>query len=388
MRKLLIAGTLFWASLGLFLALLIVLPAPHIALWFVAILVEEASLLLAAFALAGLVLAGLAHRAGARNVALVAAVFGVVTVGLSLVPVVQGVRTATAENVSLSFSAYFAKPAFIAEGKPETVTYARVEDQDLKLDIWRSPENGDSSAGRPAVIIVHGGSWEWGTRSETPRWDEWLAELGYIVFDIDYRLMPPPRWQDAPGDVKCAVGWVRGNAERFGVDPERIALMGYSSGAHLALLAAYSEDESELSPSCEVEDTEVAAVVAFSPVTDLQRAYTMAWSWWKPDIVGVGDLEQFLGGTPDDVPERYGLASPTSHIDVDDPPTFLVHGEADQIVPLEQADLLAAQLEDSAVPYRFVKLPGVDHGFEFIWWGGWSSQVTRPVLEEFLERYL
>jgi acetyl esterase/lipase len=89
------------------------------------------------------------------------------------------------------------------------------------------------------VIVVHGGGWRSGERSDFPSWNAWLADTGYVVFDIDYRLSPPPAWQDAPADVACAVGWVKENAARYGVDPERVALMGRSAGGHLVLLAAY-----------------------------------------------------------------------------------------------------------------------------------------------------
>ena len=352
LRWLLATLVLLWTGLGLFLALMIVLPAPHLALWFVAVLVEESSLFLAAFALVGIALAGLVYRIGAHKASLVAAAFGVVTIVLSMVPVVQALQTASSEGVSLSLSEYFALPSFVAQGSPETVTYARVgeqpgeTDQELKLDVWRSPERGDAgssggSKGRPAIVVVHGGGWEWGSRSESPRWDEWLAEQGYVVFDIDYRLAPPPRWKDAPGDVKCAVGWVKENAGRYSVDPERVALIGYSAGAHLSLLAAYTEGNPELPPSCDVEDTGVEAVAAFSAPTDITRAYTMDWPWWKPDVVGLAGTRRFMGGTPNTVPGRYRLVSPTVQVDTDDPATFLVHGEGDQIVPFEQSELLA-----------------------------------------------
>ena len=391
LQRLLAALALGWAVFGLFWALMIVLPAPHLALWFVAALVEESSLLLAAFALVGVALAALTRLVGVRRASLVAAALGAATVVLSLMPVAQASRTASAEGVALSPSGLFARPAVFAERQPETVTYARPGEDAQELDVWRPSGREDAaggSEGRPAVVVVHGGGWEWGSRSETPRWDEWLSDRGYVVFDVDYRLAPPPRWKDAPGDVKCAVGWVKENAERYGVDPDRVALLGYSSGGHLALLAAYTEGDPRLPPSCDVEDTGVEAVAAFSPPTDLTRAYEMEWPWWKPDVVGLGGLRRFLGGTPSAVPERYRLASPISHVDADDPPTFLAHGGGDQIVPFEQSELLAERLVEAGVPHRFVGLPWANHGFEYFSWGGWGSQVTRPVLEQFFERRL
>ena len=173
MRKLLAAGVLLWTAFGLFWALMIIMPAPHLALWFVAALVEESSLLLAAFALVGIALAALARRAGARKASLVAVAFGAATVVLSLVPVAQAMQAASGEGVALSLPEYFAGPAVVANLSPETVTYARPGEagQELELDVWRPPGRGEDagdSEGRPAVVAVHGGGWEWGDRSETP----------------------------------------------------------------------------------------------------------------------------------------------------------------------------------------------------------------------------
>ena len=143
------------------------------------------------------------------------------TVALSLLPVVQGWCTASQENVALSLSEYFSFPAI---GSPETVTYARPEGE-LKLDVRRPPDQGNTAGPerRPAVVTVHGGGGVQGGRSEDTLWGEWLAEEDYVVFSIDYRLGLPPRWQDATGDVKCAVGLGRGERRplRRGPRPDR-----------------------------------------------------------------------------------------------------------------------------------------------------------------------
>jgi acetyl esterase len=271
LRGALAATALGWAAVGLVLAFMSVLPTPNLqllwanlVLYLIAMFAQGYSLLLAAFAVLGIALAVLARRAGLRRSSLVAAALGVVTVALCLVPVVQGWRTASQQGVALSLSEYLSVPAI---SSPETVTYARPGGEELKLDV-RHPSDQSDTAGqelRPAVVTVHGGGGVQGGRSEDTLWSEWLAEQGYVVFSIDYRLGLPPRWQDASGDVKCAVGWVKENADRYGVDPDRIALMGRSFGGHVALLAAYTEGDRRLPPSCDVPDSGVAAVAAFLP---------------------------------------------------------------------------------------------------------------------------
>jgi acetyl esterase/lipase len=231
------------------------------------------------------------------------------------------------------------------------------------------------------VIVVHGGGWRSGERSDFPSWDAWLADEGYVVFDIDYRLSPPPSWRDAPSDVACAVAWVKENAARYRVDPERVALMGRSAGGHLALLTAYEEKRGATAPGCaarNVRDTGVAAVVAFYPPTDLSRLSSMGY---------LPGMDRFLGGSRGTVPERYRHLSPFSHVGPTDPPTFLAYGGADRIVPPGQSQLLGERLREASVPHRLVKLPWANHTFDFFW-GGWSSQITRSTLEEFLEVHL
>ena len=231
------------------------------------------------------------------------------------------------------------------------------------------------------AFVVHGGGWRSGERGEFPSWDAWLAEESYVVFDIDYRLSPPPTWQTAPADVACAVGWVKENSARYNVDPERIALMGRSAGGQLALLTAYGEGRVAPTPGCaarKVKDTGVDAIAAFYPPTDLSR---LSYLGYLPGV----DL--FLGGSVASVAGRYRDLSPVTHVDSTDPPTFLAYGGDDRIVPPEQSELLGERLRKAGVTHRLVELPWANHTFDFLW-GGWGSQITRSALEEFLEEHL
>jgi acetyl esterase len=291
--------------------------------------------------------------------------------------------------VSLSLSRYVADlspvPERFVKRSPETVQYARSRGEVLKADVLEPPGDGrgpDTAAeGRPAVIVVHGGGWHSGERSDFPSWDAWLAGEGYVVFDIDYRLAPPPTWREAPADVACAVGWVKENSARYGVNPERVALMGRSAGAQLALLTAYEGERATPAPGCaarDVRNTGVAAVVAFYPPTDLSRLSSMGY---------LPGMDGFVGGSLGAVPERYRHLSPVSRVDPYDPPTFLAYGGDDQIVPPEQSELLRGRLREAGVPHRLVKLPWANHTFDFLW-GSWSAQITRSTLKEFLEDHL
>lgn len=391
-------SALAWAGLGLLWAQVIALPNPLLPPpflvellgevpatttpeRFVVMIFRETSLLLCAFALLGLLVAAIAYGSGARRVSLVAAVLCASSVAVSLVPTAEARKAAAAEDVSLSFPEYFAAPFSPADRPPETATYARPGGEELKLDVWRPPDRVGAEEGRPAVIVVHGGGWRSGNRGEFPEWNAWLADKGYVVFDIDYRLSPPPNWQDAPGDVRCAVGWVKENSGRYGVDPGRVALLGRSAGGHLALLTAYTEGAPVLPTGCEVQgdqDTAVAAVAAFYPPTNLTRLSSLGY---------LEGIDLFLGGNRRILMERYRRVSPVTRVDPGDPPTFLVHGGDDEIVPPGESKLLARRLGEAGVSHRYVGLPWVNHTFDFFW-GGWGSQITRSSLERFLRSSL
>ncbi len=366
-------------------------PAPGgWTLWLLAAFVSEFNLILALGALVALALSFIAWFSGARMLPLVSGFIALGTFAGALFPVLQAYNTARVEGVQLSLPTYFAGLTTSPDRTPRTETYAVVEGEALNLDVWEPL--GASATPRPAVVLVHGGAWTTGARGETPRWNLWLSERGFTVFDIDYRLAPPARWQDAPGDVKCAVGWVKRQAEALEVDPDRIALMGVSSGGHLALLAAYTDGHPRIPPSCSVqnavEDTSVAAVIALSAPTDLAWQYELEFPWWYPGaLTSVESLEAFAGGTPQTVPDAYRLGSPINHVRAGLPPTLLVHGGRDQLVLPEESERLAARLASAGAPHRFLRLSYANHLFD-LHWGGWGSQLTRAVLIDFLNDHL
>jgi len=290
-------AALSWALFGLLWAQVIALPNPLLPPRpfaellgevpattsperFIVMILKETSLVLCAFGLLGLILAALAYRAGTRGGSIVAALLCATTIAVSLVPMAQAQRVASAEDVTLSLPGYFADPALAAKRPPETAAYARPEGEELKLDVWRPPDgSGGSPAaerGRPAVVVVHGGGWRSGNRGEFPLWNAWLADKGYVVFDIDYRLAPS-NWQEAPADVACAVGWVKENADRYGVDPGRVALMGRSAGGHLALHAAYTRGPAVPTPGCGAPNA-----VQPSPNTRLRLERVISIRWRSP----------------------------------------------------------------------------------------------------------
>ncbi|HZG51212.1 MAG TPA: alpha/beta hydrolase [Pyrinomonadaceae bacterium] len=385
LRKALLIPAFLCGGISALLTIWIVVPAFAYALFQVAVGASEWSLW---FGAAGLLGAGLslpARAAGSGRAARVAFVLGIAAAGLSLIPPLDAWRVARANDLRLSLRQYlFGSPEnHNARAERTTETFATVAGQTLKLDAYLAPAK--ETRLRAAVIVVHGGSWNAGERSDYPAWNEWLAQQGYAVFDIDYRLAPQPNWQAATGDVKCAVGWVKANAARFAVDPARVALLGRSAGGHLALLAAYSTGETALPPSCDAPDASVRAVVSLYAPADLKWGYEHPAN---PRVFdGTGKIRNFVGGTPASASEAMRLASATTHVKSQSPPTLLFHGGRDQLVSDHHMTLLADRLAQSRVSHRALRLPYAQHAFDYNF-NGWGSQLARPLILNFLREHL
>lgn len=302
----------------------------------------------------------------------------VVALVVVLVPWLAAWRTAHSLGESVS---WFSFPDDGPHRSPtQTTTFATVDGQALRLDVYRTAL---PTSQHPAVVYVHGGGWTRGNRGDSTRWFTWLATQGVTVFSVDYRLAPPPRWQQATGDVKCALGWVRGHAAEYGVNGDNVSVAGDSAGANLALMAAYTVGDPQFPPSCPVPEAPVRSVISLYAPTDLPAALH---DTRMPDTAE-HLLDDYIGGDIDHYRERYLAASPIGHVASGLPPTFLVQGGSDHLVPPDQADRLATALTAAGAPARTLDLPWVDHGFTGQW-GSWGSQLLRPQLSRFMLQYL
>ncbi len=251
----------------------------------------------------------------------------------------------------------------------------------LSLDVYL-PKNASQVPSRP-LLVVHGGFWSAGQRGEAPLGSRRLADLGFTVFDVEYRLAPQPNWQAAVGDVKCAIGWVKQHAQTadWWIDPAQVVLLGRSAGGHLVLMAAYTPGDPELPPSCPTGDTSVSSVIALYPPTDL------AWAYAHPANLRVADspakLRAFLGDTPNREPARYRALSPIERLTPGVPPTFLAQGRRDQFVLADQSERLAARLQAAGVAHDVLFIPYAQHAFDFVP-GSFSSQLLEAAIWRFL----
>ena len=337
---------------------------------------------LLAVTIAAAALGALAWCRGRRPAAALFAVTAAMSAAMALWPALALWQRARELAVPLSLGDYLAaalQPNFGGPDAARSVTYGATPDGSaLRLDVWPAP-----AAGRlhPAFVRIHGGGWIAGRRGELGAWDGWLNKLGYDVFDIDYRLGTPERWRNQVGDVKCALGWVAAHAGEYGIDPARISTIGYSAGAQLAMLAAFSTGDPGLPPSCDVPPVPVKLVVNLYGPTELTRGYDESGSRAYTQEM----LRQYLGGPPALYPERYRNASPLDHIGPRTPPTITLLGESDRIITADQATLLDAALARAGVVHATYLLPATDHAFDLDW-GGFATQIARAEIGRFLRR--
>lgn len=250
------------------------------------------------------------------------------------------------------------------------IVYGEANREALRLDIYQPPAR---ETPRPAVILIFGGAWRSGDRTQMADPARHLAEAGYVAFSIDHRLLndgADTRWPAQLDDAQRAVRWVRAHATDYGVDPERVCSYGWSSGAHLAAMLGVRETRDNRDPTLADYSSRVACVVALSGDLDLTVP--------QPDRVAI-DL---LGGTLEEQPEAYRDASPLFWVDAETAPFLIVHGGLHDTYLAEQSQRMAAALYAAGVEVVSVAIPEIDHEGSNDW------VRTGPLILAFLELQL
>jgi acetyl esterase/lipase len=217
-----------------------------------------------------------------------------------------------------------------------------------------------------------GGGWKSADKREYGSHVSVLARYGYAVAAADYTYSsgaPGSRvWPADFNDVRNAVRWIRLHGPKLGINPDKIVATGVSSGAYMANMLGTYPDGQVSAESLPTDangpgsplngvSARVQAVVDFYGPVDLPALYQQAP---RPRA----DLVTFLGGTPDQIPNRYQAASPIQFVSPDDPPFLIFQGTADRAVPQAQSIELASALKAAGVPSKLVLLNGIAHGFE------------------------
>jgi acetyl esterase/lipase len=381
--------TVLLSAAILFLSLWIVIPAPTSWLLPLGVGAPEISPILAVGNAITLLLSLLNSKySWLSHFALFCSALGLI---LSTIPLVQLPSTLTSSNNAMQTalgSDYLKKvpPELQAQMRPHPFVLAEVftgiadnqvrqtsgirfatpDGVPLSLEIYRPISVGKY----PTIVTIYGGSWQRGTRLNDAVFNRYMAARGYTVIAIDYRHAPKYRFPAQLEDVQTALSFIRDHAKEYEVDSERIALMGRSAGAHLAMLAGYQKDAAP-----------IKAVVSYYGPVDLVRGYDDPPF---PNPINTNAvLEAFLGGSPKEFPSLYQQASPISYVMPGLPPTLLIYGGRDHLVEAKYGESLFQRLHDVKNTVVFLEIPWAEHAFDAIY-SGISNQLALYYTERFL----
>lgn len=253
------------------------------------------------------------------------------------------------------------------------ITYKNINGVDLQLDIYKRK---GLQTPAPTMVFIHGGAWKKGKRQDYLPYLIDYANKGYVTVTVSYRLSSVAKFPAAAQDVNCGIKWIKEHAAEYGIDPGRIALIGGSAGGHLSLLIGYGGEESIFNQDCEGgPSSNVKAVIDLYGPVDLTTPYA----------VSTEQVLSFMGATFEEIPEMYRLASPSTFITADDPPTLIFQGTIDSLVPVSQSDSLASWLQQAGVPSEYHRLKGWPHTMDA---AREVNEYCQFYIDAFLKEYL
>jgi arylsulfatase len=253
--------------------------------------------------------------------------------------------------------------------------YSRPETGALLLDLYLPVK--PPAQPLPVVLWIHGGGWKSGTKENCPL--VWLAAEGHAVVSLNYRLSWLARWPAQLDDARQALRWLRTNAAKFNLDPERIVVAGGSSGANLAGVVGTAPR-----PAGETVSSAVRGVIDFYGASDVLTMPVNVPGPQRPDaVLAQSNAAKLLGGIVRDRPEPARSMSTLYQVSRDDPPFLIIHGDQDPQVPLEQSERLHAKLRETGVPSELVVLKGAGHGGP-----AFATTEVKGKIRAFLQRTL
>jgi acetyl esterase/lipase len=377
-RRYLRRATLFVAAVLVVLSAMVLLPPFSMQLFPLAVGAPEYSPLLVIVDLLWCLPVNRLLRASPRaRYATLAALL--VSACLAVRPLTQYTRVAAAASEQLgtsdapprfSLMAAFTGLPTSGDVMERVVPYAAPDGQRLTMRLYSLPQR----EARPTVVVLYGGAWRNGTSAQASNVSRALASRGYVVAAMDYRHAPMSPYPAQTDDVSRGILLLRDSADAWGIDLARMAILGRSSGGHLAELAAYMPGAFPF-----------RAVIAIYAPYDLVEGFRDLPS---PDPIGVrAVLVSFLKGTPAEKLALYRAASPASYVRPGLPPTLLIFGGRDHVVKPEFNRSAARALRAAHVPVVAVELPWAEHGFDLAP-TGLGGQLAFNVISDFLAVHL
>ena len=255
----------------------------------------------------------------------------------------------------------------------DDVIYGRKFGTALTLDVFTPKENFN----RAAVIFTVSGGWFSAHEAINLGFVTPFVNKGYTVFAVVHGSQPRFTIPEAIGDMHRSIRFIRSKADEFQIDPNRIGIIGGSAGGHLSLMMGTSgrPENKDAKDPVDRQSSRVQAVACFYPPTDFLN-------WGEPGVVALGTgplgwlpapfdfvendtkTKRFERITDDEKLKKIGQEiSPITHVSADDPPMLIIHGDADKVVPIQQANLFIDKLKEHKIPCELVLRPGAGHGW-------------------------
>lgn len=377
-----------FSLIGLFLSLWIVIPAPTLFLLPLGVGAPEISPWLVGVNAIAILLLLRFHQGLLSRVFLVCSVAALI---LSLLPLMQVSSTNQRFSVAMQsalgndyleqipqerrannrLSPFVLLDVF--RGIPATnirstsnIQFANPDGVPLTLNLYQPLQSGKY----PTIVTIYGGAWQRGTPDSDESFSRYMAAHGYVVVAIDYRHAPQFKFPAQLEDINTAFAFVLNHVDDYEIDRDRIAVMGRSAGAQLAMLAAFQSDAPP-----------IKAVVDYYGPVELTLGYRDPPN---PDpIDSRATLKAFLGGTPDELPDLYRQASPYHYVTRPLPITLLIYGGRDHIVQAKFGKALFDRLQSVGSRAVFLEIPWADHAFDAVF-NGVSNQLALYYTERFL----
>jgi len=247
----------------------------------------------------------------------------------------------------------------------------------LKLDIYRPINIKERS---PGILQIHGGGWITGSKRQASSFLVRMASQGWVCYSITHRFSPKVVFPEHLIDVKRALKWIRTNADEHGLDKNFIIAKGGSSGAHLASLMALTQNQSEFQPGFEKIDTSIQGCVPLYGVFDFIGSFDEKTPFPAKSKL----LKKVCGGIPKKKPNCYKKITPANWISMDTPPFFILQGETDSLISVEEPKIFWENLKSNKISSSaFLSLPLVQHGFDIF--PTLTEQYIIPIVEQFFK---
>ena len=258
------------------------------------------------------------------------------------------------------------------------IEFARVDEFSLKLDLYQPV----GAASPPLIVWVHGGAWRAGSKDNMPL-DE-LVKRGFAIASIDYRLSPVAKFPAQVHDCKAAIRFLRAKARQYGYDASKTGIVGSSAGGHLAAEIGVTNGHSKLEGTVGKhldQSSSVQAIVDYYGPTNFLTILKQSTPHGLS--VRVPALQLLLGSQPEENAALAKLASPVFHVDKNDPPLLMIHGDYDPQVPINQSHELHGCYKELGLTARLEIIHGGAHGGP-----QFHNQARIDLIDQFLKTHL